>query len=86
MQRFNTILMKADVHIQLALFKATVEQSTALNGKLNQRPKQLFNEWVKAGNKLWDEMLKTNQVNEEYLDQISDIYHNINLEIKKNIV
>ena len=54
--------MKADVHIQLALFKATVEQSTALNGKLNQRPKQLFNEWVKVGNKLWDEMLKTNQV------------------------
>lgn len=78
--------MKADVHIQLALFKATVEQSTALNGKLNQRPKQLFNEWVKVGNKLWDEMLKTNQVNEEYLDSISDIYHNINLEIKKNIV
>ena len=77
--------MKADVHIQLALFKATVEQSTALNGKLNQRPKQLFNEWVKVGNKLWDEMLKTNQVNEEYLDSISDIYHNINLEIKKNI-
>ncbi len=32
------------------------------------------------------EMLKTNQVNEEYLDSISDIYHNINLEIKKNIV
>jgi len=77
--------MKADIHIQLALFKATVEQSTALNGKLNQRPKQLFNEWVKAGNKLWDEMLKSNQVNEEYLDQISDIYHNINLEIKNNI-
>jgi len=77
--------MKADTHIQLALFKATVEQSTALNGKLQQRPKQLFNEWVKAGNKLWDEMLKTNQVNEAYLDSISDIYHNINLEIKKNI-
>lgn len=78
--------MKADVHIQLALFKATVEQSTALNGMLNQRPKQLFNEWVKTGNKLWDEMLKSNQVNEGYLDLISDIYHNINLEIKKNIV
>jgi len=30
-------------------------------------------------------MLKTNQVNEAYLDSISDIYHNINLEIKKNI-
>jgi hypothetical protein len=78
--------MKADVHIQLALFKATVEQSTALNGKLNQRPKQIFVQWQKLGNMLWDEMLKTNQVSEEYLDSISDIYHNINLEIKKNIV
>lgn len=77
--------MKADIHILIALFKATVEQSTALNGMLKQKPKQVYNEWVKLGNKLWDEMLKTNKVNEEYLDSISDIYHNINLEIKKTL-
>jgi len=77
--------MIADSHILLALLKATVEQSTALTGKLNQKPKQTFVQWQKLGFKLLDEMLKTNQVNEEYLDQISDIYHNINLEIKKNI-
>jgi len=77
--------MIADTHIQLALLKATVEQSTALTGKLNQKPKKTFIQWQKLGFKLLDEMLKTNQINEEYLDQISDIYHNINLEIKKNI-
>ena len=77
--------MKADIHILLALFKATVEQSTALTDKLKQKPKQTFVQWQKLGNKLWDEMLKSNQLDEEYLDSISDIYHNISLEIKRNI-
>ena len=78
--------MKADLHIQIALLKSTVEQSTALTGMLKQKPKQIFAQWQQLGFKLLDEMLKTNQLNEEYLDQISDIYHNINIEIKKNIV
>ena len=77
--------MKADTHIQLALLKATVEQSTALTGMLNQKPKQIFKQWQQLGFKLLDEMLKTNEINEGYLDSISDIYHNINLEIKRNI-
>lgn len=78
--------MKAETHILIALFKATVEQSTALTGHLKQKPKQTFVQWQKLGFKLIDEMLASGQISEEYLDSISDIYHNINLEIKKNIV
>ena len=77
--------MKADTHILMALFKATVEQSTTLTGKLKQKPKQEFNTWQKQGFKLLEEMEKSNQLDQDYLDNIGDIYHNINLEIKKNI-
>lgn len=71
-------------HILMALFRATVEQSTALTGQLKQKPKQEFNIWQKQGFKLLEEMEKANMLNSEYLDSITDIYHNINLEIKKN--
>jgi hypothetical protein len=77
--------MKAETHILMALFKSTVEQSTALTGCLKQKPKQEFNIWQKQGFKLLDEMIKNNLIDESYLDSISDIYHNINLEIKRNI-
>ncbi len=77
--------MKADTHILMALFKATVEQSTTLTGKLKHKPKQDFNTWQKQGFKLLEEMEKSNQLDQDYLDNIGDIYHNINLEIKKNI-
>lgn len=77
--------MKAESHILMALFKSTVEQSTALTGHLKQKPKQEFNIWQKQGFKLLDEMIKNNLIDESYLDSISDIYHNINLEIKQNI-
>lgn len=76
--------MKAEQHILMALFKATVEQSTALTGELKQKPKQEFNIWQKQGFKLLDEMEKANMLNNEYMEKISDIYHNINLEIKRN--
>lgn len=77
--------MIADAHILMALFKSTVEQSTALTGELKQKAKYEFNIWQKQGFKLLDEMLKANNLNQEYLDSIGDIYHNINLEIKKNL-
>lgn len=76
--------MKAEQHILMALFKATVEQSTALTGELKQKPKQEFNIWQKQGFKLLDEMEKANMLNNEYMEKISDIYHNINLEIKRS--
>jgi hypothetical protein len=74
--------MKAETHILMALFKATVEQSTALTGQLKQNPKYEFNIWQKQGFKLLESMEKANMLNQEYLDNIGDIYHNINLEIK----
>jgi len=75
--------MVSETHILMALFKATVEQSTALTGELKQKPKQEFNQWQKQGFKLLESMEKNNMLNEEYLNSIADIYHNINLEIKK---
>jgi hypothetical protein len=77
--------MKAETHILMALFKATVEQSTALTGQLKQNPKYEFNIWQKQGFKLLESMEKANMLNQEYLDNIGDIYHNINLEIKAKI-
>lgn len=77
--------MKAETHILMALFKSTVEQSTALTGHLKQKPKQEFNLWQKQGFKLLEEMEKNNLINEDYLNSITDIYHNINIEIKRNI-
>ena len=77
--------MKAEIHILMALFKATVEQSTALTGQLKQKPKQEFNIWQKQGFKLLSELEKANKIDQEYFDKISDIYHNINLEIKRTI-
>lgn len=75
--------MKAETHILMALFKSTVEQSTALTGSLKQKPKQEFNIWQKQGFKLLEEMEKNNMINNEYLDSITDIYHNINIEIRR---
>ncbi len=74
--------MKTESHILMALFKATVEQSTALTGQLKQKPKQEFNVWQKQGFKLLEEMEKANMLDVDYLEKITDIYHNINLEIK----
>lgn len=77
--------MKAEAHILMALFKATIEQSTALTNEIKQKPRLEFQAWQKQGFKLLTKMEKANMLNSEYLDSITDIYHNINLEIKKNI-
>lgn len=69
--------------ILMALFKSTVEQSTYLTNELKHRPKQLFVLWQKMGFQLLEEMEKSNIVNAEYIDSITDIYHNMNLEIRK---
>lgn len=75
--------MVSETHILMALFKATVEQSTSLTGELKQKPKQEFTLWQKQGFKLLESMEHNNMINEDYLNSITDIYHNINLEIKK---
>jgi hypothetical protein len=77
--------MKADTHILMALLKSTVEQSTVLTNHYKQKMKQDFNIWQKQGFKLLAEMENKNMINEDYLNSITDIYHNINIEIKKNL-
>jgi hypothetical protein len=76
--------MKADTHILLALFKSTVEQSTALTDKLKQKPKQDFVIWQKQGFKMLEGIEKQVGLDIEYLEKITDIYHNINIEIKRS--
>ena len=74
--------LKKESAILMALFKATVEQSQYLTGELKQRPKQVFNDWYKKGWMLLDELEKSKTVDSEYLEKVTDIYHNINLEIR----
>lgn len=69
-------------NILMALFKATVEQSTLINGKLNQKPKQIFNTWQKLGFNLLDGMESLNIKNDEYLENLSDVIHNIIHELR----
>jgi hypothetical protein len=75
---------KKEAAILMALFKATIEQSSYLTGVLNQKPKQVFNDWQKRGVILLNEMEKHKLIDLEYLEKITDIYHNINLEIRRN--
>lgn len=75
-----------EANILLGLFKATVEQSTYLNNELKQKPKQVFNQWQKQGFKLLDELEKRNQLDIEYLESLTDIIHNVVLEVRKQSV
>ena len=73
-----------ETNILLALFKATMEQSTFLTKELKQKPKQEFVLWQNQGVKLLDSLEKINIVNEEYLIALTDVIHNILNEIRKN--
>ena len=64
-------------NIMLALMKATIEQSEYLRGELKQKPKQVFNNWSKLGSSLLNELEKRNIANEDYLESITDVIHNI---------
>ena len=71
-----------ETNILLALFKTTIEQSTFLTGELKQKPKQSFILWQKQGVNLLNELEKINLVNEEYLESLTDVIHNIINEIR----
>lgn len=73
-------------NIMLALMKATIEQSEHLRGQLKQRPKQVFNRWNNLGYSLLDELEKRNVANEDYLEQLTDIIHNVLHEIRKSSI
>ena len=72
-----------ETNILMALFKATMEQSTFLTGELKQKPKQDFIIWQNYGLKLLDGLEKQNIVNEEYFTALTDVIHNIINEIRK---
>jgi hypothetical protein len=65
-------------HMLIALFKAAVEQSTLLTGKYKQKMKQDFNKWQKIGFMFIEELEKKNMIHGEYMNKLSDIYHNVN--------
>lgn len=78
-------MIQTETQIFIALIKGVVEQSTTLTGEYKQKLKQDFNIWQQQGFKIVAELEKQNKVNEEYVNSITDIYHNINLEIRKNL-
>ena len=43
-----------ELQITMALFNATVQQTTALTGVYKHQAKQIFNKWQKLGFKLFD--------------------------------
>jgi hypothetical protein len=76
-------MIQTETQIFIALIKAVVEQSTTLTNEYKQKLKQDFNIWQKQGFKIIEELEKQNKLNEDYVNNITDIYHNINLEIRK---
>ena len=78
-------MIETETQIFIALIKGVVEQSTTLTGEYKQKLKQEFNIWQKQGFKIVEELEKQNMLNNEYIESITDIYHNINLEIRKNL-
>ena len=78
-------MIQTETQIFIALIKAVVEQSTTLTREYKQKLKQDFNIWQKQGFKIIEELEKQNKLNEDYVNNITDIYHNINLEIRNNL-
>ena len=70
-------------HLLIALFKATVEQSTHLTGKYKQKMLADFNLWQRIGFKLLEQLETKNVTEGEYLDKIGDIYHTINSNMRE---
>lgn len=57
--------------ILIALFKATVEQSTMLKGELKQHTKLIFNRWFKEGCKILDKVEENSW--EKHLEEVTEI-------------
>ena len=72
-------------NIMLALMKATIEQSEYLRGQLKQKPKQVFNNWSNLGNTLLEELEKKNIANEDYLNELTDVIHDVMATIRKEL-
>jgi hypothetical protein len=71
--------------ILIALAKVFSEQATILTGTHRHKAKQAFNQAITAT----DYFIKTieeqmNEEQKEYLQSLGDIYHNINIEIRRS--
>lgn len=45
-----------------------------------------FNMWQKRGFEIVEKLERQNLANEEHINSITDIYHNINIEIRKTLL
>lgn len=68
-------------NILIALFKATVEQTTMLTGVPKQRTKVVFGRWIKEGNNLLK--LIEEFSDEEYLEEVTEVIENSINELRK---
>jgi hypothetical protein len=76
--------LRTETLILFALAKAFSEQSTQITGTLRHKTNQTFNSSVKQIDlfiKTIEEKLQPGE--QEYIQGITDIYHNVNLEIRK---
>ncbi len=68
-------------NILIALFKATVEQTTMLTGLPKQRTKVVFGRWIKEGNNLLK--LIEDFSDEDYLEEVTEKIENAIHELRK---
>lgn len=73
----NKEQLQLESNILIALFKATIEQSAFLVNEFKQKPKQVFNLWQKQGDLLLEQIEKSNVANEQYIEAMTDVIHNI---------
>jgi len=70
--------------IFIAVMKALSEQSTYLTGELKMKLKQDFNILVKHCDSLINDLeCKLTDVQKEYIQEVTDVYHNITIELRK---
>ena len=77
--------------IQFTLYKACIEQNTALTGLIKQNVKRIFNLWTKQGNRALDSMEyifteDNNDMLERFSDKLHDALHELRKEITNEII
>jgi len=72
-------------NVYAAMFKCTCEQGTTLYGNFRHQQKKDFDMFMKLGWKVLNGMEKNKLTNNDYLDQISGLYHELNKDIKEQL-
>lgn len=78
--------LQAETQILIGLIKALSEQSQHLTGEFKMQLRNDFNMWQKRGFEIVEQLEKQNKLHEEHINSITDIYHNINIEIRKTLL